>query len=35
MQRAQTVGTRTTLNDDEFKQRVANRDQQLANDNND
>ncbi len=35
LQRAQTVGTRTLLNDDEFKQRVAQRDQQLANDNSD
>ncbi len=35
LQRAQTVGTRTVLNDDEFKQRVAQRDQQLANDNSD
>jgi hypothetical protein len=34
-QRAQTVGTRTVLNDEEFKQRVAQRDQQLANDNSD
>ena len=34
-QRAQTVGTRTMLNDDEFKQRVAQRDQNLANDNSD
>ena len=34
-QRAQTVGTRTVLNDDEFKQRVAQRDQQVANDNSD
>ena len=34
-QRAPTVGTRTVLNDDEFKQRVAQRDQNLANDNSD
>jgi hypothetical protein len=34
-QRAQSVGTRTVLNDDEFRQRVAQRDQQLANDNSD
>jgi hypothetical protein len=34
-QRAQTLGTRTVLNDEEFKQRVAQRDQQLANDNSD
>jgi len=34
-QRATTLGTRTVLNDDEFKQRVAQRDQQLANDNSD
>jgi hypothetical protein len=34
-QRAESVGTRTVLNDDEFKQRVAQRDQQLANDNSD
>jgi hypothetical protein len=33
MQRAQTVGTRYRLNDDEFKQRVAQRDQNVANDN--
>jgi hypothetical protein len=35
MQRAESVGTRTTLNDDEYRQRVATRDQQLANDNSD
>ena len=35
MQRAQTVGTRYRLNDDEFKQRVAQRDQNVANDNSD
>jgi hypothetical protein len=35
MQRAESVGTRTVLNDDEWKQRVQNRDQQLANDNSD
>ena len=34
-QRAQTVGTRQVLNDDEFRQRVAQRDQNLANDNSD
>jgi hypothetical protein len=34
-QRAQTVGTRTVLSDDEFRQRVAQRDQNLANDNSD
>ena len=33
MQRAQTVGTRYRLNDEEFKQRVAQRDQNVANDN--
>ena len=35
MQRAQTVGTRYRLNDDEFQQRVAQRDQNVANDNSD
>ena len=35
MQRAQTVGTRYKLTDDEFKQRVAQRDQNVANDNSD
>ena len=35
MQRAQTVGTRYKLSDDEFKQRVAQRDQNVANDNSD
>jgi hypothetical protein len=35
MQRAQTVGRRYMLNDDEFKQRVAQRDQNVANDNSD
>ncbi len=35
MQRAQTVGTRYRLNDEEFKQRVAQRDQNVANDNSD
>jgi hypothetical protein len=35
MQRAQTVGMRYRLNDDEFKQRVAQRDQNVANDNSD
>jgi hypothetical protein len=34
-QRAESVGTRYRLTDDEHKQRVANRDQQLANDNSD
>ena len=34
-QRATSLGTRTVLNDDEFRQRVAQRDQQLANDNSD
>ena len=33
MQRAQAVGTRYRLNDEEFKQRVAQRDQNVANDN--
>jgi len=33
MQRAETVGTRYRLNDEEFKQRVAQRDQNVANDN--
>jgi len=35
MARAQSVGTRYRLNDDEFKQRVAQRDQNVANDNSD
>ena len=35
MQRAESVGTRTVLNDDEYKQRVAKRDTQVANDNSD
>ena len=35
MQRAESVGTRYRLNDDEFKQRVAQRDQNVANDNSD
>jgi hypothetical protein len=35
MQRAQTVGTRYRLNDDEYQQRVAQRDQNVANDNSD
>ena len=35
MARAQTVGTRYRLSDDEFKQRVAQRDQNVANDNSD
>ena len=35
MQRAQTVGTRYRLSDDEFNQRVAQRDQNVANDNSD
>jgi hypothetical protein len=33
MQRAQTAGTRYRLNDEEFKVRVAQRDQNVANDN--
>ena len=33
MQRAQAVGTRYRLNDEEFKQRVSQRDQNVANDN--
>src|SRR5262245_1994161 len=35
MQRAQTTGTRYRLNDEEFQQRVAQRDQNVANDNSD
>ena len=35
MQRQAAVGTRYRLNDDEFKQRVAQRDQNVANDNSD
>src|SRR5215216_5109448 len=35
MQRAQTVGTRYRLNDEEFAQRVSQRDQNVANDNSD
>ena len=35
MQRAQSVGTRYRLSDDEFNQRVAQRDQNVANDNSD
>ena len=35
MQRAESLGTRYMLNDDEFKQRVAQRDQNVANDNSD
>src|SRR5262245_60599668 len=35
MQRPQAAGTRYRLNDDEFKQRVAQRDQNVANDNSD
>ena len=35
MQRAQTVGTRYRLNDDEFNQRITQRDQNVANDNSD
>jgi hypothetical protein len=35
MQRQQTVGTRYRLNEEEFKQRVAQRDQNVANDNSD
>ena len=33
MQRAETVGTRTVLNDEEFRQRVAQRDNLLKSDN--
>src|SRR5207342_3113828 len=33
MQRAEAVGARYRLNDEEFKQRVAQRDQNVANDN--
>jgi hypothetical protein len=33
MQRAETVGTRQTLNDDEYRQRVANRDRLVQSDN--
>jgi hypothetical protein len=35
MQRAQSVGTRYRLTDDEYQQRVAQRDQNVANDNSD
>jgi hypothetical protein len=35
MARAQSVGTRYQLNDDEFRQRVTQRDQNVANDNSD
>src|SRR5262245_8353882 len=35
MQRAESVGTRYRLNDEEYKQRVAQRDQNVANDNSD
>jgi hypothetical protein len=35
MQRAETVGTRTVLNDDEYRQRIASRDTLLAQDNDD
>jgi len=35
MQRQQAAGTRYRLNDEEFKQRVAQRDQNVANDNSD
>ena len=35
MSRAQSVGTRYRLSDDEFKQRVTQRDQNVANDNSD
>src|SRR5262247_846 len=35
MQRAQTVGTRYRLNDQEYQQRVAQRDENVANDNSD
>src|SRR4030095_5636022 len=34
-QRAESLGTRYRLNDDEHKQRGAHRDQQVANDNSD
>jgi hypothetical protein len=33
MQRAETVGTRQMLNDDEYKQRIANRDRLVQSDN--
>ena len=33
MQRPESLGTRYRLNDEEFKQRVAQRDQNVANDN--
>jgi hypothetical protein len=35
MQRAESVGTRYRLSDDEYTQRVAQRDQNVANDNSD
>jgi hypothetical protein len=35
MQRAESVGTRYRLNDDEYTQRVTQRDQNVANDNSD
>jgi hypothetical protein len=35
MQRAESVGTRYRLNDDEYAQRVTQRDQNVANDNSD
>jgi hypothetical protein len=35
MQRAVAIGTRYRLNDDEFQQRVTQRDQNVANDNSD
>src|SRR5688500_11176874 len=35
MQRAESVGARYLLNDDEYRQRVAARDQNVANDNSD
>src|SRR5262245_12481672 len=35
MQRAQTVGTRYRLNDQEYQQRVAQRDENVKNDNSD
>src|SRR3954465_9721709 len=35
MQRAQSVGTRYRLNDEEFKQRVTQRDENVKNDNSD
>ena len=35
LERALSLGTRDTLNDDEFRQRVARRDEELAHDNSD